>query len=89
VMGGEAAVSVLFRRQLQQAAADGNYEQVREYLIAQYRKEMCTPYEAAERGYVDAVIAPSETRIEVAKALRMLRTKRKTGPARKHSNIPL
>jgi propionyl-CoA carboxylase beta chain len=89
VMGGEAAVSVLFRRQLEQAAAEGNYEQVREYLIAQYRKEMCTPYEAAERGYIDGVIAPSETRVEVAKALRMLRTKRKTGPARKHANIPL
>jgi propionyl-CoA carboxylase beta chain len=89
VMGGEAAVSVLFRRQLRQAMAEGNYEQVREFLVEQYRKEMCTPYEAAERGYVDAVIAPSETRVEVAKALRMLRTKRKPGPARKHSNIPL
>ncbi|SHN29550.1 acyl-CoA carboxylase subunit beta [Cryptosporangium aurantiacum] len=89
VMGGEAAVSVLFRRQLQEAAAAGNDEYVRDALIAAYRAEKCTPYEAAERGYIDAVIAPSETRIEVAKALRMLRTKRKTGPARKHSNIPL
>ena len=89
VMGGEAAVSVLFRRQLQQAAEAGNYDEVRDYLIGEYRKEMCTPYEAAERGYVDAVIAPSETRVEVAKALRMLRNKRKVGPARKHTNIPL
>jgi len=89
VMGGEAAVSVLFRRQLQEAAAAGDHEAVRDALVAAYRAERCTPYEAAERGYVDAVIAPSETRIEVAKALRMLRTKRKTGPARKHTNIPL
>ena len=89
VMGGEAAVSVLFRSQLQQAAASGNYDQVRDYLVTQYRKEMCTPYEAAERGYIDAVIAPSETRIEVAKALRMLRTKRKSVPARKHTTMPL
>ncbi|TQS43653.1 acyl-CoA carboxylase subunit beta [Cryptosporangium phraense] len=86
VMGGEAAVSVLFRRQLQEA---GDSEEVREALVAAYREEMCTPYEAAERGYVDAVIAPSETRMEVAKALRMLRTKRKSGPARKHPNLPL
>ncbi|GAA3396123.1 acyl-CoA carboxylase subunit beta [Cryptosporangium minutisporangium] len=89
VMGGEAAVSVLFRRQLQEAVAAGDYESVHSTLVDAYRAEKCTPYEAAERGYIDAVIAPSETRIEVAKALRMLRTKRKTMPARKHTNIPL
>ncbi|EXG80092.1 acyl-CoA carboxylase subunit beta [Cryptosporangium arvum] len=89
VMGGEAAVSVLFRRQLQEAAATGDVESLHAALVAAYREQRCTPYEAAERGYVDAVIAPSETRTEVAKALRMLRTKRQASPARKHTNFPL
>ena len=54
-----------------------------------YEDRFANPYIAAERGYVDAVIAPSETRAEVIKALRLLRTKRESLPPKKHGNIPL
>ena len=54
-----------------------------------YEDHLANPYIAAERGYVDAVIAPSQTRVEVTKALRMLRTKRDELPPKKHGNIPL
>jgi propionyl-CoA carboxylase beta chain len=54
-----------------------------------YEDLLANPYIAAERGYVDAVIAPSQTRLEVSKALRMLRTKRDELPPKKHGNIPL
>ena len=57
--------------------------------IAEYEETLANPWIAAERGYVDAVIRPADTRAEVAKALRALRTKRETLPAKKHGNIPL
>ena len=50
---------------------------------------MANPYVAAERGYVDAVIRPSETRVQVVRALRTLRSKQSKLPAKKHGNIPL
>ena len=58
-------------------------------LIEEYEDTLANPYIAAERGYVDAVIRPADTRAHVATALRRLRTKRAAGPARKHGNIPL
>ena len=58
-------------------------------LIAEYEDTLANPYIAAERGYVDAVIAPHETRVEVVKALRLLASKRETLPPKKHGNIPL
>jgi propionyl-CoA carboxylase beta chain len=54
-----------------------------------YDQALANPYLAAERGYVDAVISPHETRVEVVRALRLLRSKRETLPAKKHGNIPL
>ena len=54
-----------------------------------YEDELCNPYLAAERGYVDAVIEPAATRVAVIKALRALRTKRASLPPKKHGNIPL
>ena len=57
--------------------------------MREYTDRFATPYVAAERGYLDAVIAPSTTRREVIKALRLLRTKRESLPPRKHGNIPL
>ena len=57
--------------------------------MTEYEDTFATPYIAAERGFVDAVIEPSLTRSEVAKALRLLRTKRETLPPKKHGNIPL
>ena len=64
-------------------------EQKRAELIQEYEDTLANPYIAAERGYVDAVIAPHETRLEVVKALRLLRSKREVLPAKKHGNIPL
>jgi propionyl-CoA carboxylase beta chain len=57
--------------------------------MTEYEDTLCNPYIAAERGYVDAVIEPAETRREIVKALRLLRSKRETLPPKKHGNIPL
>jgi propionyl-CoA carboxylase beta chain len=86
VMGGEGAVSVLHRRRLQQSA-DPAAE--RERLRAEYEQTLCNPYVAADRGYVDLVIMPRETRAHIASALRALSDKRVTRLPRKHGNIPL
>ncbi|MBR7830601.1 acyl-CoA carboxylase subunit beta [Actinospica sp. MGRD01-02] len=86
VMGGAGAVSVLHRRELA-AAADPEAERAR--LVADYEEAMCTPYLAAERGYVDEVILPHETRLRVAAAFAALRDKRAVRLPRKHGNIPL
>ncbi|MDI5966867.1 acyl-CoA carboxylase subunit beta [Streptantibioticus silvisoli] len=86
VMGAQGAVNILHRRAL--AEAD-DPEALRQELIARYEDTLLNPYVAAERGYVDAVIAPSETRVHIVKALRTLRNKRETLPPKKHGNIPL
>ncbi|RCV48414.1 acyl-CoA carboxylase subunit beta [Marinitenerispora sediminis] len=86
VMGAQGAVNILHRRAL--AAAD-DVEAERGRLIQEYEDHLLNPYAAAERGYVDGVILPSETRTAVAKALRSLRTKRAQLPPKKHGNIPL
>ncbi|MEU3625409.1 methylmalonyl-CoA carboxyltransferase [Amycolatopsis coloradensis] len=88
VMGAEGAVRVLHRREL--AAMPPEQRSVEQRRLTEaYRKRHSNPYLAAERGYVDQVIAPSQTRLRVASALRALRTKRQTLPAKKHGNIPL
>ncbi|MGW7367211.1 acyl-CoA carboxylase subunit beta [Streptomyces sp. NPDC054841] len=86
VMGGEGAVDVLHRNAIRQAA-DPEAERAR--LRDEYDRALCNPYTAAERGYVDAVIMPRETRLAVASALEKLRGKRSTRLPRKHGNIPL
>jgi propionyl-CoA carboxylase beta chain len=86
VMGAQGAVNILYRRELA-AAADA--DALRAERVAQYEHTLANPYIAAERGYVDAVIRPAETRAQVIRALRTLRTKRQTLPAKKHGNIPL
>jgi propionyl-CoA carboxylase beta chain len=86
VMGAASAVGMLCHREL--GAAD-DPEELREELIGQYEESVLTPYMAAERGSLDDVILPSETRMVVVRALRALRSKRMTLPPRKHSNIPL
>ncbi len=86
VMGAQGAVNIIYRREL--ASADSPEER-RAELIADYTQHFATPYIAAERGYVDAVISPSVTRREVIRALRLLRTKRESLPPKKHGNIPL
>ena len=86
VVGAQGAVTIIQRKAI--AAAD-DPDKTRAEFIQQYEDTFATPYIAAERGFVDAVIEPSQTRREVAKALRALRTKRQTLPAKKHGNIPL
>ncbi len=93
VMGAQGAANIVHRRTLNDLTASGaSAEQVeakRAELIDEYETTLANPYIAAERGYVDGVIMPSETRAEVVKALRLLRTKRETLPPKKHGNIPL
>jgi acetyl-CoA carboxylase carboxyltransferase component len=86
VMGAEGAVNVVFRKEIDKAA---DPEAKRAELIGEYRDKFSTPYAAAERGFIDDVIEPAETRPRLIKALRMLSTKRESIPARKHGNIPL
>jgi acetyl-CoA carboxylase carboxyltransferase component len=85
VMGADGAVNVIFRRQL--AAAD-DQSAVRAQLVEQYRSELMHPYYAAERGLVDDVIDPADTRVVLIRSIRMLRTKHADLPARKHGNPP-
>jgi len=86
VMGAQGAVNILYRREL--AAAD-DPDALRAQRVTEYEDTLANPYVAAERGYVDAVIRPAETRLAVTRALRTLRTKRQTLPPKKHGNIPL
>jgi acetyl-CoA carboxylase carboxyltransferase component len=86
VMGPEGAVNIVFRRDIE-AAEDKDAK--RKELIAQYERSFANPYLAAERGYVDDVIEPAQTRGRLIRSLRMLATKREAVPARKHGNIPL
>jgi propionyl-CoA carboxylase beta chain len=86
VMGAQGAVNILYRKEL---AKSHNPEERRAQLITEYDDELANPYIAAERGFVDAVITPHETRLEITRALRLLRTKRETLPPKKHGNIPL
>tara|TARA_B100001123_G_C15228781_1_gene994256 strand:- start:6 stop:1550 length:1545 start_codon:yes stop_codon:yes gene_type:complete len=86
VMGAEGAVKIVFRKELKDAE---DYEKEYEKLIEQYRDEVMSPYTAAERGYIDRVIFPRDTRKELLVALERYGTKREERPKRKHGNIPL
>jgi propionyl-CoA carboxylase beta chain len=86
VMGAQGAVNILYRSELKHA---DDPEAKRKELIEEYEDTLANPYTAAERGYIDAVITPHETRIEIVRALRVLRHKRENLPPKKHGNIPL
>jgi propionyl-CoA carboxylase beta chain len=86
VMGAQGAVSILHRREL---ATAPDPEALRAQKTTEYEDTLANPYTAAERGYIDAVIRPSETRTAVTRALTSLHTKRETLPPKKHGNIPL
>jgi propionyl-CoA carboxylase beta chain len=86
VMGAQGAVNVLYRKELADAK-DPETERAR--LLQEYDDKFANPYIAAERGYIDRVIVPSETRVMVIRALRSLRGKRQILPPKKHGNIPL
>ena len=86
VMGAQGAVNILYRRELAKAE---DPDALRADYISEYDETLANPYIAAERGYIDAVIKPSETRAQVTRALRALRSKRASLPPKKHGNIPL
>jgi propionyl-CoA carboxylase beta chain len=86
VMGPEGAVNILYRRELEKSA---NPETSRHEKIEEYRDRFANPFVAAERGYIDDVIEPHETRPKLVRALRMLGNKTDTMPRKKHGNIPL
>jgi propionyl-CoA carboxylase beta chain len=86
VMGAEGAVNIVYRRELTTAA---DKEAARQQKIDEFRDRFANPFVAAERGFIDDVIEPRETRPKVIRALRMLATKVDTMPRKKHGNIPL
>ncbi len=86
VMGPEGAVNVLYRRELQQAA---DPEAVRKEKVDEFRAKFANPYAAADRGFIDEVIEPRQTRRKIIAGLDMTRTKRDKNPPKKHGNIPL
>ena len=86
VMGAQGAVNILHRKTLAEAE---DPDQQRQELMAEYDEELANPYVAAERGYIDQVIYPHETRAQIIRVLRLLRTKREQLPPKKHGNIPL
>jgi propionyl-CoA carboxylase beta chain len=92
VMGAKGAVEIIFRKEIAAAREQGGddaaaAEEAR--LVAEYERKFANPYEAAARGYIDAVIEPRETRARLIASLRLLATKRDRNPPRKHGNIPL
>ncbi len=86
VMGPEGAVNIIFRKELEKAK---DAVKRKAELVAEYREKFANPYIAAERGYIDDVIEPRETRPRLINALEMLSNKRDANPAKKHGNIPL
>jgi propionyl-CoA carboxylase beta chain len=86
VMGPGGAVNIVYRRELQKAE---DREKLRCEKVEEFRARFANPYIAAERGWIDAVIQPRDTRPKLIAALRMLETKRDTNPPKKHGNIPL
>jgi propionyl-CoA carboxylase beta chain len=86
VMGAEGAVGILYRRELNEAQ---NKESARNSRIMELQDKFANPYIAAERGFVDEVIEPAQTRPKLIRALSLLENKRDTNPPRKHGNIPL
>jgi propionyl-CoA carboxylase beta chain len=86
VMGPEGAVSILYRREMDEAPDPAA---VKDEKTREYREKLANPYAAAERGYVDEVIEPRDTRRRLIQALEVLHTKRDRNPPKKHGNIPL
>src|SRR5215468_7721586 len=88
VMGAEGAVNIVYKRELDKAA-ESVRESLRKEKIEEFRERFANPYVAAERGYVDAIIEPADTRSRLIAALRALENKKDTNPKKKHGNIPL
>ncbi len=88
VMGPEGAVSIVYRRDLDRAP-EADRSALRAEKVAEFRERFANPFIAAERGYIDAIIEPAETRAKLITTLRALENKRDTNPRKKHGNIPL
>ncbi len=86
VMGPKGAVEIIFKKEIEQSE---NKEQAMDQKVNDYREKFANPYVAAERGYVDEVIVPSETRPKLINALRFMENKVDSNPRKKHGNIPL
>jgi acetyl-CoA carboxylase carboxyltransferase component len=86
VMGPEGAVNIIFRKEMESAV---DMQTRKTELVADFRDKFANPYVAAERGFLDDIIEPSETRPRLINALEMLRNKRDVNPSKKHGNIPL
>jgi len=86
VMGPHGAINIIFRKEIAEAT---NPEQKRKELVSEYRSKFASPYIAAQKGYIDEVIEPAETRPKLISALESLATKREPRPTRKHGNVPL
>lgn len=86
VMGAEGAANIIFAKEIETAQ---NPEEVRKQKISEYREQFANPYRAAERGYIDDIIDPKDTRKVIARALEFLRSKSEEAPQKKHGNIPL
>ena len=86
VMGAEGAVDIVYRKDIEGARQS---EKVRKERIKEYEELLYNPYIAANRGYIDAVIKPFETRVRLIEALELMKSKSDTLPPKKHGNIPL
>jgi len=86
VMGPKGAVEIIFKKEIEKAA---NPDEVEAKLIADYTEKFANPFIAAERGYIDEVIEPNQTRPKLVRAFEMLETKVDSNPKKKHGNIPL
>ena len=86
VMGPEGAVNIVFKKEIEQAE---DQEATRQRLTDEYRNNFASPFKAAERGYIDQIIFPENTRPRLIQALGMLEDKKETIPERRHGNIPL
>jgi propionyl-CoA carboxylase beta chain len=89
VMGPEGAVDIVYKRELDQVKDAHERQEVRQARVEEFRDRFASPYVAADRGFVDAIIQPHETRKKVIQALAMLETKRDKNPPKKHGSIPL
>ena len=88
VMGAEGAVNIIHRREIA-AAPDDKKEETRLQLVDEYKSKFGDPYVAARNGWLDDVIEPSESRLRLIRALKILSSKREWSPPKKHGNIPL
>ena len=84
VMGAEGAVGVLYRKEISEQG-----EEYRKEKVSEFEEKFASPYIAAEKGFIDEIIEPSQTRPKLIRALSLLQNKRDTNPPKKHGNIPL